>query len=76
VNNLETDKPSAPDIDHTGDVRRPISSIVATAIDPNDSPHLLVIFGGDLPGECHDSRDDQDLSDVNGRSGERAWPDV
>jgi hypothetical protein len=61
LNHLEVDNPSAPNVDHVEKGRRSISSMVSTAIDPNDSLrlHLLAIFSRDLPGEGDDSGDDQ-----------------
>jgi hypothetical protein len=46
LNHLEVDDPSVLTIDHVGNVRRSASSMVPTAVDPNDSSllHLLAIF--------------------------------
>jgi hypothetical protein len=52
--------------------------VVSAAADPDDSSllHFLTIFRGDLPGERDDSRDDQYLSSVNWRRGERDQLDI
>jgi hypothetical protein len=46
LNDLEFDNPSVPNVDDDEEVRRSISSMVPTAIDPNDSLRLqlLAIF--------------------------------
>jgi hypothetical protein len=67
LNHLEVYNSSAPNIDHVEEVRRSISSMVPTAIDPKDNLwlHLLAIFSRDLPGEGDDSGDDPYLSLAN-----------
>jgi hypothetical protein len=65
-------------LDKVEDVRRFISSMVPTAIDPNNSlqPHLLAIFHGDLLGEGDDSRNSQYLRGANYRWEEHNSPDA
>jgi hypothetical protein len=78
LSDLEIDNPSAPNIGYVEDVRRSISLMVPTGIDPNDSLrlHFLAIFSRDLPGEGNDSRDNQYLSLVHCRWREGDEPDV
>jgi hypothetical protein len=78
LNHLEVDNPSAPNIDLVEEVRRLISSMIPTAIDPNDSLrlHLRAIFGRGFPGEGDNSRDGQFLSLIDCRWREGDEPDV
>jgi hypothetical protein len=57
LNHLEVPNSSVPNINHVEEVRRSISSMVPTAIDPNDSLrlHLPAIFTRDLPGELRET---------------------
>jgi hypothetical protein len=73
LSDLEFGHPSAPDSRHVEDVCRSLFLMVPTAIDPNHSLrfHVLAIFRRDLPSEGDDSRNDQYLSGVNCRRGER-----
>jgi hypothetical protein len=76
LNDLEVNNPSDPEIDQVEDGRRSISSMVPNAIDPKDSLriHLLAILCCDLPGDCDDSWNDQDLICANCRRGELISP--
>jgi hypothetical protein len=77
LSDLEVNDPSAPDINHVEDTCRSISSMIPTALDPNDNlpHHLLAIFRSDLPREG-DSRDGQFFGGINCGRGERDSLDV
>jgi hypothetical protein len=78
LKDLEVEDPSGLDVDNVEDVRWSISSMVSAAFDPSDSclPHFLAILRSELPGECDDSRDNQYLSGISCRRGERGQPQV
>jgi hypothetical protein len=46
LNGLKIKNPSVPDVDQVKDARRSISSMVPTAIDPNDSLRLHFVAAG------------------------------